>query len=88
MPAAVPGCHPPRSRARRKRCRTFAENKIVLRHFARIAGRQEQEFSAFALVGTDVADIADVVEPEIVNKAQECRGAPSSGALMPGDQSA
>ena len=50
-----------------------ADNKVAFRHFARVAGRQQQEFSALTLVGSGVADVPDVVEPEIINDAEHIR---------------
>ena len=40
------------------------------RERAVVAGRQEQEAAALAFIGPGVADVGDVVEPEVVDQAQ------------------
>ena len=46
------------------------EDVIPVGHVARVIRGQEQEPAALALVGTGIAQVGDVVEPEVVDQAQ------------------
>ena len=50
-----------------------AEDEVAVGHIAVVAGRQQQEFPALALVRAGVAHVADVVEPMVVNQAENVR---------------
>gem|GEM_PF-4334928 len=50
-----------------------AENEVALGHIAFVAGRQQQEFPALALVRAGVAHIADIIEPVIVDDPENVR---------------